>query len=120
MSLRGVDGGGKGGDVVRPIVAAAFNEERRRPGDPAEVRALDVLGDALRPKTRVEVAGEALHVQAEPLGIADEVRGLERVLMGDRRSCMGQNASWAAAASAASAAGSAWMCTSESGRCRHT
>jgi hypothetical protein len=28
MSLRGMDGRGKGGDVVRPVVAAAIDEEQ--------------------------------------------------------------------------------------------
>ncbi len=43
MRLRGADGLGERGDVVWPVVAAAVDEERRRPGNPAEVRALDVL-----------------------------------------------------------------------------
>ena len=81
MRLGGADGCGERGDVVWPVVAAAVDEESRCPADPAEVRALDVGGDALGPETRVEVAGEAFHVQAEPPRIADEVRGLQCVLM---------------------------------------
>ena len=38
----------------------------------AEVCALDVSGDAFGPEARVEIAGEALHVQAKSPRVADE------------------------------------------------
>src|SRR3954451_14601556 len=104
MRLRAADRHGEGGDVVWPVVAAAVDEECWCSGDPAEIRALDVGGDALRSKTCVEVVGEAVHVQAEPPRIADEIRrrqcvlmseqevvhGPERVLGGGRLCCLGR------------------------------
>jgi hypothetical protein len=79
MRLRGADGRGERGDVVWPVVASAVDEERRRAGDSAQVRALEILGDALDPEAHVEVAGEALLIQAEPPRIAEEVGSAVRV-----------------------------------------
>src|SRR4051812_48551817 len=120
MRLGSANGCGERGDVIWPVVATAVHEECRCPADPAEVRALDVGGDSRGPETRLEVAGEALDVQAEPPGIADEVRGLQCVPMSEQEVVHGPERVLRRAASAASAACLAWRCTSESGRCRHT
>src|SRR4051812_6019370 len=45
---RRLDLAGEDVDVVDALVAAAVDEERRRPRDAAGIRALDVLGDARR------------------------------------------------------------------------
>src|SRR3954462_10683385 len=104
MRLRAADSCGERGHVVGPVMSAAVDEECWCSGDPAEIRALDVGGDALRSKTCVEVVGEALHVEAKPPRIGDEVRhrqcvlmseqevmhGPERVVGGGRLCCLGR------------------------------
>ena len=120
MRLGSADGCGERADVVWPVVAAAVDEECRCPADPAEVRTLDVGGDALGPETRLEVAGEALHVEAEPPGIADEVRGLQCVLMGEQEVVHGPERVLRRGGLGCLGRLLGWGCTSESGRCRQT
>src|SRR5439155_8558432 len=68
-------------DVVRAMVAATVDEERRCARNGAEVGAVDILGHACGTGVLAEVTGEALDVETQLLGVCHEVAGLECVLM---------------------------------------
>src|SRR2546429_6607711 len=63
------------GDVVRAVVAPAIDEERGRAGDVAEIRAVDVFGDATGTGVLLEIGGETVDVEAELARLVDEVGG---------------------------------------------
>src|SRR5438105_4058080 len=69
------------GDVVGAVVAAAVDEEGRRAGHVAEVGAVDVLGDAGRAGTALEVGGEPVDVEPDLRRVADQVVAGERLLV---------------------------------------
>ena len=71
----------EGGEVVGAVVAAPVDEEGRGAGDAAEVGALDVLGDSVGAGVLAQMVGEPLDVEPELVGVANEVRGSQRVLM---------------------------------------
>ena len=106
-------------NVIGATVAAAVDEERRRPRHLAGVR----VGDVLCHRPRMHTAGAARRESA-----ARRARAAPRSRRGARRraaswwassrSCMSQNLPCAPAASAASAAIWACGCTSVSGRWR--
>src|ERR687889_245234 len=75
------DDGRKGGGVVSAVVAPAVDEEGRGAGDTAKVGTVDILGDAVRPLMLAQLAGEALHIEAELLRVSDEIGWLECVLV---------------------------------------
>jgi hypothetical protein len=72
-------------DVVRAIVAAAVDEEGRRAGHAAQVRALDVLSDAVRAGAPVQVVGEARHVEPESIGVRHQIGHLQPVLVREQQ-----------------------------------
>src|ERR671914_2713000 len=75
------DGARQRVDVVGAVVAAPVDEERRGAGDAAEVGALHVLGDPVRPHAVLQVLGEASHVEPESLGVRDQIRRPQCVLV---------------------------------------
>ena len=77
----GVYGAREGFEVIRAVVAAPVDEERRRAGHAAQVRALYVLGDAVRAHVLLQVLGEASDVQPEPLGVRDQIGRPQCVLV---------------------------------------
>src|SRR5581483_2652406 len=74
------DGCGERLDVVRAVVALAVDEERRRPGDAAQVRAVDVLRDPPGVDAPPHLVAEPVAVEAELARIPDEIGNPERVL----------------------------------------
>src|SRR3954452_4978087 len=64
---------GQGLDVVWAVVAAAIDEERRRGGNPTEVRVVDVAGDPRRNPVIPQVVREPVGVETELIGVANEV-----------------------------------------------
>ena len=66
-------------------MAAAVDEERRRPRHLAGVGIGDVLGDAPRVHAAAQLVAKARHVEPELLGVADEVLDVERVLVGEQQ-----------------------------------
>jgi len=62
-------------------VAAPVDEERGCAGHAAQVRALHVLGDPVRPHAVVQVLGEASHVEPESLGVRDQIGQPQTVLV---------------------------------------
>src|SRR4051812_8699062 len=68
-------------DVVRPLMAAAVDEERGRSRHTALVRARHVLGDAPRVLVLHEVLVEALGVEPELLRVAHQRRRLKVFLI---------------------------------------
>ena len=63
-----------------------------------------------------QVVGEPVGVEAQLIGVADEVAGPQLVLVLEQESCISQNLPCRSAASEASAASCAWEWTSFSGR----
>src|SRR5581483_1995944 len=76
-----LDLGGQRCDVVRPVMAELVDEEGRRPGDAGEIGRVDVLRDPRRTRARAQVVFEALDVEAELPGVADQVGNAQRVLV---------------------------------------
>src|ERR687896_2020343 len=72
----------QGGEVVAAVVAAAVDEEAGGAGDPAQVGAVDVGGDARCVGALAEVVREAPEVEPELVPVPFQVTDLERVLMG--------------------------------------
>ena len=69
---------------MRAVVAASVDEEGRGSRDAAAVGGIDVLGDAGRVGVAGEVVVEAVDVQAQFGGVADEVVEFEVVLVGEQ------------------------------------
>ena len=63
------------------MVPHAVDEEGGRPGHAAEVGRVHVLGDLGGPGMRPEVGQEPFGVQAELLGVTDEILRGERALV---------------------------------------
>src|SRR5918999_6140892 len=76
---------GESREVVAAVVAAPVDEEAGSPGDAAQVRAVDVVGDPRCVPALAQILREALDVQADVRGVALEIRELERVLMRDEQ-----------------------------------
>ena len=108
-------------DVVRAVVPLPVDEERRRAGDAARGRRTRRPA-ATRPAGRAASGrrGTAPRPGRAPRRTAIRSLGWSLSWCASSRSCISQNAPWAAAASAASAAICACGCTSVSGRCRQT
>src|SRR6202011_5792282 len=68
-------------NVVGPLVAPAIDEEARRAGHPARVRARHVLRDPGRVRTTAELVAAALDVERQLLRIARQVRRSQVVLV---------------------------------------
>src|SRR4051812_6477162 len=62
-------------------MAAAVDEERRRPRHPRQVWAVDVAGDPRGEGPMTQVVGEPLGVEAELVGVMHEIREAQRILM---------------------------------------
>ncbi len=62
-------------------MASAVDEEGGRAGDAAEVGAVDILGDAGGAGVLAQVVGEAFDVEAQLLGVGDQIIRAERVLV---------------------------------------
>src|SRR6266540_3902046 len=75
------DGRREGADVVRAVVAPAVYEEGGCAGDADQVGAVDVIGNAGGTAVVAQGVGEAFDVEAELLGVADQVARVERVLV---------------------------------------
>ena len=69
-------------DVVRAVVAEAVDEERGRAGDAGQVGGLDVLRDTGRVLAALQLLGEAVDVEAELLGVPEEVGQGQLVAVG--------------------------------------
>src|ERR671923_29433 len=76
---RGGDRIAQRGDVVGALVAAAVDEERRRAGDAAGVRAGHVVGDPRHVDVAADLVPEAVAVEAELGGVAVEVARVQLV-----------------------------------------
>jgi hypothetical protein len=68
-------------DVVRALLAAPVDEERGRGGHAAQVRALHVLGEPVRPTVPLQCLGEARHVEPESVGVRHQIGQLQLVLV---------------------------------------
>src|SRR5436305_4495488 len=75
---------GEGGDVVHAVVAASVDEERRRAGYPALVRARYILADPRGVLPLSQLLPEALDVQAEIAGVADKIAWPELILVSEK------------------------------------
>src|SRR5690348_6692985 len=71
----------EGGDVVGAVVAEVVDEERRGARHAGEIRGVDVLRDPARADARPQVVLEALDVEPELPGVADELAIAQRVLV---------------------------------------
>src|SRR5918996_4388001 len=78
---RSMDGRRQGGDVVGAVVTSAVDEEGGGAGDAAQIRAIDVLRDTPGAGVLTQGGREAVEVEAELLGVADEVVEAKSVLM---------------------------------------
>src|SRR5258708_40206770 len=74
----GLDGRGQRRDVVRPVVAATVDEERRRTGNAALIGGLDVLADTRRALALAQVVAKTLDVEPDLLRMGHEVAHGER------------------------------------------
>ena len=72
----------QGLQVERPVVPLPVDEERRRARGAADIRRFHVLGDAGGVRVGLEFVVEAVDVEAELTGVAQQVRRLELVLVG--------------------------------------
>jgi len=106
--------------VIGPDVPLLADEERRRSARTARVGTRDILADAFGEPLVAEVAGEALYVEAQLVGVAEKVFSSSSSCLLNSLSCISQKRPWESAASAAMAASSALPCTSVRGRCLTT
>src|SRR5512142_2697968 len=67
--------------VIGAVMPLAVDEERRGPGDIGQVGGFQVLADMRPPRVLAQVGGEPLGVQAERVRVADQVAGVQRVLV---------------------------------------
>ena len=66
-------------------MATAVDEEGRSPGDTTEIRAVDVICVVGITGVLAQRVGEALDIEAELLGVADEIARSQRVLVVEKQ-----------------------------------
>ena len=73
-------------------MASAVDEEGRRAGNAAQLRTIDILCDTPGAGSLTQGGREAVEVEAELLGVADQVVEAKSVLMVEQEVVHSQNA----------------------------